>query len=1120
MNRKFSFAWFTLSLIFCLSAIAFGQQTGGTIEGTVKDQQGAVVPGVSVTVTGTNVGFNRTVQSDSDGVYRLQQVPPGSYKVVTSPVKGFAGATVDNVAVVIEKVTTADINLSIQASAQVDVTGDQSGIAVDSTDNKIQTNITAQMIESLPKGQSFASVLRASPAVTFNNQVNGSTSASETGYLQIDGASSAENAFLIDGQEVTNFRSGTLNRVNNIPTALVQEVQIKSSGFEAEHGGASGGVIVVGTKSGSDQWRGEFGIQFEPGKFQPNPRFAPSVARSGVNQAVYAIAQPKDSYLTTYPTATFGGPIKKERIWFIGSYSPQIFESTRNTVYYNSTSYANVINGNVRPNNAQAPQTFQGKQTLNYAFSRIDAAVTNNLRVFGSFLWNPAVYDGFGGSQYFPGFPQAAKATGASPVCTFLGGTQYCGAQLQRLQGGRTNSNNFSSQAVWSPGQKAVISFRFGRSFLNEKGGVAYGVPSEERFICTGTTPYPAGTNCTINFQSNSGNNLVVKDISVRKTFNADMSYFLGGFGGSHNFKFGYELGRVKNDVSRGYRNAGITQLFYGFAFEDLGVPGHCDLPGEPNTPSPDCVGVGELLRFGTVGIASNKYNGLYIQDKWQPTHRLTLNLGVRFENENLPSFNTGGGTGTGTANAGIPFTFGWGDKIAPRLGGAYDIRGNGKSRIFASYGLFYDRLKFEAPRGSFGGDFYRDDYFPILTTHPEYTYYTLPRILGAWTDPIGGGNPTTAGGLSQQQYDYRIPSNLQPSVYTALGIPLGAVDPALKPFTQREVTVGYEQEMFNNYVFSTRFTKKDVLHAIEDQANLGFYEAESYIQGNVGEGLAFQQRQLAGYVKQTKAQRDYRALEFTLNRRLTSSYFYNLSYTWSRLFGNYSGLASSDENGRASPGVNRFFDYAVNGYTATGAPDNGLLPTDRTHVFKAYGGYVWDWWNSKTNSTEIDLFQTIQSGTPQTTFFGVAATSIPLSKRGDLGRTPTFSQTDVTLRHGYKFGRDSRFELIGEINVLNVFNQNIVTGLNTTRYLIKNTLSGLDLDPCYDVDGIRPAGCAAPLPVNRLLTTALNNILNGRIGAQLTALENIAGNKSKIYGAPASYQGSRNVRFGMRFRF
>ena len=79
------------------------------------------------------------------------------------------------------------------------------------------------------------------------------------------------------------------------------------------------------------------------------------------------------------------------------------------------------------------------------------------------------------------------------------------------------------------------------------------------------------------------------------------------------------------------------------------------------------------------------------------------------------------------------------------------------------------------------------------------------------------------------------------------------------------------------------------------------------------------------------------------LNKRLDHHYYFNANYTLGYLFGNYSGLASSDENGRTSPGVDRFFDYPINGFTATGQPDNGYLATDRRHVFKSYGGYEFD---------------------------------------------------------------------------------------------------------------------------------------------------------------------------------
>jgi hypothetical protein len=255
------------------------------------------------------------------------------------------------------------------------------------------------------------------------------------------------------------------------------------------------------------------------------------------------------------------------------------------------------------------------------------------------------------------------------------------------------------------------------------------------------------------------------------------------------------------------------------------------------------------------------------------------------------------------------------------------------------------------------------------------------------------------------------------------------------------------------------------------------------------------------------------------LNKRLSHNYFFNVNYTWSRLFGNYSGLASSDEvtggNGRTSPAVNRFFDYVINGFTATGEPDNGLLGTDRTHTFKAYGGYDFDWWGSKTNSTEFSFFEQALQGTPQTTFINVVATDIPLTKRGDLGRTKPFYQTDISLTHRYKFGSDSKYTIAFNIDLLNAFNNNSPLTLNTVKYRTLNSISTTDIDPTFNATTQTP-------------TAILNKVLNGQIGAQLAqlaggGLPGLAGAPNPIsstYGQPTVYQAPRNVRFGFRFLF
>ena len=133
---------------------------------------------------------------------------------------------------------------------------------------------------------------------------------------------------------------------------------------------------------------------------------------------------------------------------------------------------------------------------------------------------------------------------------------------------------------------------------------------------------------------------------------------------------------------------------------------------------SPTSIGAGWLQRFGAQGSAGSDNIALYVQDNWQPLSNLTLNLGVRTERENSPSFN----------ELGDGVKFGFMDKIAPRLGFAWDIFRDGNTKLFGSYGQFFDRFKYELPRGSFGGNFFRNDYFELFPgqTAANFTRQTI----------------------------------------------------------------------------------------------------------------------------------------------------------------------------------------------------------------------------------------------------------------------------------------------------------------------------------------------------------------------------------------------------------
>lgn len=1039
MLKNFKILSLIAIFVLSLATFSFAQETTGSIEVTVVDSAGGRIPGATIELAGDTV--KRSVTTNDEGFARAVQLPPGIYTVnVTS--SNFEPFSRNNIQVVLGRTFPVNVTLSpVGVTGTVDVVAGE--LPIDPTSSKIQNNLTERELDQLPKGTNFTSALKAVPSVRPEPAAAG---------FSIDGATGVENSFVVDGQEVGNFRTGGLNSNNNLPFQLVRELQVKSSGFEAEFGGATGGVINVITKSGGNTFHGDFGADFAPNELDAGPR---PLLGSDADVLEY-IPNSRNEGLGFFPYASLSGPIIKDHLYFFVSNSPQYFNFTRNYLF---------------PDGSTGEYT--QRQKNDYAFARIDAAITNKLNVYSTYTYNPRRVNGL-----LPGFAtlNAASRVSASSAVN--------PASLAEL-GGRQPSTNFNINGNYIATNNLIFSGRFSRGYLNEKLA-NYGIPNVTRFQCV-DNGNAVGFNCAAGFNNVATNDRTIRDISIRKNYEADASLILDNFGGRHQFKFGYQRFEISNDVASGYVEPGRVLFYFGrtTAANDGTIFG--GRAGE--------VGYARLVLIGDFGQASSKNEALYVQDSWQPLSNLTLNLGVRIEREDVPSFTPG--------FEGINFTFS--DKIAPRLGFAWDVLGNGKFKVFANYGQFFDRFKYELPRGSFGGAIFDDYRAPLLASMPNIFNYTRDYVLAN----------------SLVFTNFRVPSN-DPSDFR--------VEPDLKPVRQIEYTAGIAYDLGANTVLNARYTRKELNQTIED---IGYHDEngdEAYFIGNPGSGICAQSAcgQYDVGAPAAKPERQYDALEVSVDKRFSSNFTINANYTYSRLFGNYSGLASTDEfliNGgaRDSPNVNRFFDTPFDGFNVGGASNSGRLPTDRPHVFKFFGSYAFNNQDSfirlpQNNELQLSLFYTAQSGTPLTTRVDLIDNAyIPLFGRGDLGRNEVYTEADASLAYRYKFGSDSRYAVQFNVDVLNLFNEANVLG----RF---ESISTANFSPGDFTDAFGTQFVNILGPNDGFRPDFDRAFFDGRITVnQIQTLINTPGNSidpDARYNAPVAFQGGRTVRFGARFTF
>ena len=727
-----------LAVLVTVSRPAFADASSVTLAGVVRDQTGGPLPGAAVTVTNQAQGTNSTGITDARGEYRLPLLRPDTYSVKVT-MAGF------------QEESRADIKLAVGSTARVDIsmrlTNVSAGITVaaevplvDFTTSQVGFNIAPRQIETLPlNGRNYLELALLAPGVSFaRDGYSPAAFGAQEGRainVQVDGVDNNDETF--GGQET------------NIAQDSVQEFQIVSSQFTAEYGKASGGIINVVTKSGTNDVHGSAFYYFRRDSLDARDFFAadqPKLTKDNVG-------------------ATLGGPLVKNRTFFFlsGDYQKKQQATTVDT-------------GGVAPQlDGTLPLPF--KQTL--ASVKLDHQLSDKNHLTVGYHLDNREWENLGvGGVYAQsyGYSIKWKSWGANAsLNSVLSGTSYNEARIGYLYGSQDSVPNSSAVGQHFP------DYYIGQNYLMPQGGTA------------------------------------------RKLQMLDNYSTILDWHGEHQLKVGASWAHWKNASYFALASGGV--IYYG--------------SDDESQPYKYQVGYGDPAAHTNVD-----FYGAFIQDQWK-VGTLTLNLGVRYDYE------------PGSANAGFksayPFILPTKEdrtQFSPRLGFAWDPRGDGRSVVRGGFGLFYFQLynNLAQDQKFFNGTTYKVAEFDCLADPSLCDKNNLPNpAQGSSSPPL----------IRTMAPDIKTPYTIQSSL-------------------------GYQRQLGSAWSVSADILWIRGLHELyERDLNVSPNQYWPVIHPEVG-----RIRQIA-----SDAKSDYKALEITVQRRLSSNFSMQLAYTYSKAINETDGF-------------------------------------------------------------------------------------------------------------------------------------------------------------------------------------------------------------------------------------
>jgi hypothetical protein len=1028
-----------LVLALCLmTSPALAQGTSVLLGNVVDTTTKQPVADVVVTATSPNLQGEQVVVTDAKGAYRIPQLPPGVYTLRFE--KGdYKPYSRDNITLRLDYSVRMNVELIPESALTEEmlVVGQAPTVDIGSTSTGV--NVSSSFIKNIavvaPTGKgaasrSFESLAELAPGAN-----------ADTYGVSVSGATSPENQYIVDGVSVNDPGFG----INGTPLSVefIGEVNVISGGYLPEYGRSTGGVVNAVTKSGSNEFHGSVFGNMTPGSL--------GGSATEIRQEAGTVSGQASLWNLGDIGGELGGPILKDKLWFYVGFAPSF---TRYQLERNLNSIVLGADGNPATDERGFTQTQRIPGTQQFYF-----ADQKSFQYIGklTYLLNQdhnvsVTVTGTPTSSGGPGRLSINSATGAPEVDRING--EYGAIATQRA------TNSLDTSLKWSSSfldKRLLLDATAGwhhqtlsiRASDGTQGGSLQGLAGVSNVlwqrspqhsitefesladpsVCDSPNPEQTPTLCPVLGYLTGGPGRL-DDATLERYQGKAVGTFLLNAAGQHVLKAGIDLEQMVYNHTRSLTGRSVLyESADGTYFYDYRQYGYLVAPDQV-----------QIQDAQSPQSKSNAIGG-FLQDSWSLFDTATLNVGLRYDSQQL----VGGGK---TAMV-LP------NQWSPRLGVIVDPTRSGRMKIYGNFARYYESVPLDMVDRSFPGE-------PGIRSAKDSTLCD-PRV------------PAQQQGICQADSSrLRDQDPLDANrLWSTVGAGATIVDPDIKPQSTDEYVLGGEYELLANSRVGLSYTRRSLNIVIEDMSR---DDGQTYFIGNPGYGFA------KDFVK---PHRSYDAVTVFFSRTFADQWLAQVSYTLSRLNGNYEGLFRTD-TGQLDPNINSDFDLV------SLLPNrDGLLPADRTHQLKAFGAR--EFVLRPGMSLNLGVSYRGSSGTPYS-YLGSHVDYGPgqayILPRGTAGRLPWVNRFDSRVAFNYTLTKNMVASL--SLDVFNLFNFQTATAY----------------DQNYTFSPVLP------------IVGGTKNDLPGKVLDATTNEPITADALNKNFGKPTAYQAPRSFRLGARVSF